>query len=95
VNALEVVVERAAVLEHGAELEVLAHGHLPEQAAILRDDRHAARDPGRHIAAVDLLAVEQHPPRPGTDDPEHGLQGRRLPGRVAAQQADELARADL
>src|SRR5439155_24212382 len=39
--------------------------------------------------------VEQDAPRSRADDPEDRLQRRRLPGRVAAEQADELALAHL
>jgi hypothetical protein len=42
----------------------------------------------------DLLPVEAHGAVPRRDDPEDRLQRRRLPGRVATEQADELPLAD-
>src|SRR5581483_5890510 len=53
------------------------------------------RDPVRGRPAGHVLAVQQHLPRPRPDDAEDGLQRRRLPRRVPAEQADELALSHL
>ena len=78
----------------GAHLEVLEHGHRPEQPPVLGHDRETALDPvsSRHLRHV--LACETNRASARTDDPEDRLQRRRLARRVAAEQADELALVD-
>jgi hypothetical protein len=95
VDALVVLAQVLALAQGGAELEVLEHRQLAEQAAVLRHDRQAAGDPRRHVHVVDLLAVEQHAPASRAHDAEDRLQRRRLARGVAAEQADQLAGADL
>src|SRR5262249_41348729 len=95
VYVLEVVVELLAAAQDRAELEVFPHGHLPEQPAVLGHDRDPARDPLRHGPAGHVLAAQQHPPGARPHDPEDRLQRGRLAGGVAAEQADQLAVADL
>src|SRR4051812_33431071 len=86
---------RAAALQVGAHLEVLAHGHRREEPPVLGHDRDplpdpVARRPRRHILAREAHAAVSRP-----HDAEHRLQGRRLARRVAPEQADELARRHL
>jgi hypothetical protein len=95
VHALEILAEVLPLAEIGAHLEVLRNGHRREQAAVLRDDRHALPDPVRRRPLGDVLAVELDQAVARADDPEDRLQRRRLPGGVAAEETDELARADL
>src|SRR5437588_600981 len=94
VHPLEVLPFRAA-LEVRAHLEVLLDGHGREEPPVLGHDRHPARDavarrPRRHVLTVELDA-----PAARLDDAEDRLQRRRLPRRVPAEQAHELARAHL
>src|SRR5205807_1485360 len=90
----EILLLRPA-LEVGAHLEVLLHGHRREQAAVLGDDRHPARDAVARRPRGHVLAVELDAPAARLDDAEDRLQRRRLAGRVSAEQADELARPHL
>jgi hypothetical protein len=94
VDLLEVLRD-VALAQVGAEVEVLADGEGPEEAAILGDDRQAAADALRYRATRDVLARDGDGARPGADDPEHRLERRRLARGVAAQQAHELALADV
>jgi hypothetical protein len=96
VDPLEVLGPAGAVaVEVGAHLEVLAHGHGREHPAVLRHDRHAPGDPVAGRAAGDVLVAEPHAPAARPYQPERGLQGGRFAGGVAAQQADQLAGANL
>ncbi len=86
----------AALSQRRAELEVLAHRQLPEQAAVLGHDRETSGDPGGYAEGVDLLAVEHHAAAARAPAiPEDRLQRRRLSGGVAPEQTYELARVDL
>src|SRR3954469_3542211 len=90
-----VVLLRAAAVQVGAHLQVLEHRHGPEEAAILRHDRHPLADPVARGALRDVLAAEANRAVPRLHDPEDRLQRRRLAGRVSAEEADELAGADV
>ena len=89
-----VVLGIAAAVEVGAHLEVLEDGHRAEQPPVLGDDRHSLANAVARRPPRDILAGERDRARARADDPEHRLQRGGLPGRVAAEQADELARAD-
>ena len=96
VDALEVVLAALPVpVQVRAELQVFEHGHRPEEPPVLGHDRHSAADPVARGAIRDVLTVEGDAARVRPDDPEDRLQRRRLPRGVAAEQRDELARADL
>src|SRR5207248_224020 len=94
VDPVEVFLLRAA-LEVGAHLEVLLHAHRREEPPVLGHDRHPPRDAVARRPRRDVLARELDPPPPRLHDAEDRLQRRRLPGRVPAEEADELARAHL
>src|SRR5262249_26896635 len=93
VHALEVLLA-AATVQICAHLEVLEHAHRREQPPVLGHDRDAARDAIARRPLRDVLAGEAHAPLTRPHDAEDGLQRRRLPRCVAAEQADELAFAD-
>src|SRR5512133_3261173 len=94
VDAVEVLLRSLAAQER-AHLEVLEHRHRPEQPPVLGDDRDPLADPIARRAGRDVLTSEAHGAVPRPHDPEHGLQGRRLAGGVATEQADELAAPHL
>ncbi len=94
IDALEVLLAAAAV-EVRAHLEVLEHGHRGEQPPVLGNDRHPLRNAMAGRACGHVVSVEANRATPRLDDPEDRLQRRRLPGRIAAEQADELAFADV
>ena len=94
VDALEVLLRRPAA-QVRAHLQVLEHRHRREQPAVLRDDRDPAADPVRVGRRVTSSPPSSTLPGPRPDDPEDRLQRRRLPGRVAAEEAHELALAHL
>ncbi len=58
VDAVEVLPEIGARAQVRAHLEVLEHGHGPEQPAVLGDDREPALDAARGRHAGDVLASE-------------------------------------
>ena len=93
VDPVEVLLGAPAA-QVGAHLEVLEHRHRREQPAVLRDDREAAADAVARRPRGDVLAVDAHGAVARPDDAEDRLQRRRLARRVAAEQADELARLD-
>ena len=81
--------------QEGAELEVLADGQGSEEPPPLGDQGDAARRDGVRRQPVDPLAVE--PDGAGVDgqQPGDGLEQRRLPRAVGADERDELARPHL
>ncbi len=93
VHALELLPEVRPWAQVRPHLEVLEHRHRAEQAPILRHDREPAPDPVRRRHPRDVLAREPHRARARPDEAEDRLQRRRLPRRVPAEEADELALA--
>src|SRR3954447_21688814 len=94
VHAVEVLLRTAAV-QVRAHLQVFEHCHRTEEPAVLGDDREALLDPVARRAAGHVLAAEEHLAAARPDDAERRLQRRRLARRVAAEQADELARVHV
>ena len=92
VQPVEVIVELCAAPQHGAKLKVLPHGHVPEQPAVLRHDGDAARRSARGTGQLVTSSPSSSTrPERGCTMPEDRLQRGRLAGRVAAEQADQLA----
>src|SRR6266511_3603371 len=92
IHALEVLFASTALaVQVRPHLEVLEHGHRPEEASVLRDDRHSSCNPIARAPLRNLLAGELHAAGTRSDEPEDRLQRRRLPRGVAPQQGHKLA----
>src|SRR2546425_1166534 len=75
------------------DLDVLGHGEVGEDPAVLRRPADAELRDLVRPAAVDGLAAELDPARARAQVPHDRAQGRRLPRAVPADEADHLARA--
>jgi hypothetical protein len=91
VDAVEVLLEVRARAQVRPHLEVLEHGHRAEEPAVLGHDRQPPLDPARGRLPRHVFPAQHDRARSRRNDAEHRLQRRRLPGGVAAEQADELA----
>ena len=75
----------------GAEIEILAHGHVGENAPALRYVDEAARDDRRRPLALDRGIRKSDGAAPWPDQAGDGLVECRLSGAVGAQHGDDLA----
>ena len=89
-----VVLRISPTVQIRTHLQVLENRHGAEQAPVLGHDRHALADAVARRPTRDVLPVERDRARARADDAEDGLERRRLPRRVPAEEADELAGTD-
>src|SRR5207244_2652529 len=76
----------------GGDLDVLGHGEVGEDPAVLRRPADAELRDLVRAAAVDGLAAELDAARVRAEVPHDRAQGRGLPRTVPADEADHLAR---
>src|SRR5262249_15872039 len=76
-------------------LQVLAHGQIREDPAVLRHVADAASGHAKGRQADEILASQQDAAGARRSDADDALERRRLAGAVAPEQAHDLALADL
>src|SRR5207302_3471444 len=77
-----------------AEPEVLLDRELGEDASAFRDERNAGARDRLGLAADRRLPAQAYVAGPDADQAGEGVQRRRLPGAVRADQPDDLRLAD-
>jgi hypothetical protein len=94
VHALDVGCDAQSIATaHGAELQVLLHGHSGESSPPLRHVRNAEPHHILGRAAGDRLSVEHHLAG-GADHSAQGAERRRLAGAVGAQKCRDATLLD-
>ena len=83
----------ADAVQRGEGVDLLARGQPLEERRRLELDADPRQQRG--VARPDRLAQHRDRARVGPAQPLDGLEGRRLPGAVGAEDPDELALADL
>src|SRR5439155_20511218 len=85
----------AAVRRAAADIEVLAHAEVGENAAIFRHPAQAEPRDLEGLKAQELRAVEAHATGAAPDETHDRLHGGALAGAVAAHECDHFASADV
>ena len=78
----------------GAQLEVLAHRHLAEQAPALRHHGQAPHDDMVWLHSGDVVTEQVHPALVRMEQSAHAFHERRLAGPVCANQGHDLPPQD-
>src|SRR6266516_4635690 len=94
-SLISLMMEKTCSTKMGARLQVLLHGHLSEQATVLRHHRDAFGDQVGRGESGDVLAVQANFTLAGNHHPQDRLQRGGLPAGVPTEEANDLAGEDL